>query len=410
MSKFIYFKQLVFSRPWKEVFSRMLELLFGYILYGISFLIPRKKRKWVFGTNVGYADNAKYLFLYTLNNTDIDSCWITDTSKSAFELQSQGLNAAYKYSAKGLYYCLTAGYYIFTYHSRDINFFTSGGAKKINLWHGVGIKKGSKFVSKSMPVWLSKILLPHLYEKFDLFLSTSPLMDKHFQEIFNLPYNIIYEGMYPRCSFLMQSQNSILQQIKATETDTTIHLVNLLQNYKQVYIYMPTWRINMQDTFLQIAGIDFQRINDLMQKQNALFLIKLHPAVKLEHQHEKYKNIIFIDKSQDIYPILPFTNFLITDYSSIYYDYLLMEGKQVLLFPFDIEDYRAKADELAFDYDTYTPGKRVFNFEELMIALQSAATNNGCQVEKRDWVLQQFWGDYKTKTHLKLLIEKILSL
>ena len=407
MSKIEYFKQLVFNRSGKEVLERIADLTFGYVIYAISFLMPRKQKRWVFGTNVGFIDNAKYLFLATRNNPTIDACWISESRKQAKAIREQGFNAAYKYSCKGLRYCLTAKYYVFTYHSKDINFFTSGRAKKINLWHGVGIKKGSKFVSKSMPQWMAKILLPHLFEKFDLFLSTSDLMNKHFANMFGLAPETVYEGLYPRCSFMMQPKDEILRQIAANETKDIQTLVDKLQTYQHVYIYMPTWRISLKDTFLQTAGLDFEKINAQMEKQNALFLVKLHPAVKLEQNHMQFKHVLFLDKSIDMYPILPFTQTLVTDYSSIYYDYLLMDNKQVILYPFDIEDYRKHADELAFDYDEYTPGKRVYTFDELLKAMDSTADNS---VAKRDWVMKQFWGDYKNKANVQILINKIQTL
>lgn len=408
MSRIQHFKQLVFARSWGEVLGRAFELTFGYILYAISFLTPRKQKRWVFGTNVGFADNAKYLYIATLAHRDIDACWIAGSRSEAEAIANRGMNSAYKYSLKGLRYCLTAKYYVFTYHSKDINFFTSGRAKKINLWHGVGIKKGSKTVSKSMPAWVAHILLPHLFERIDLFLSTSPLMNRHFQHMFELPDGIIYEGMYPRCAFLMQPSEQIELQVQHTENAQTIETIQTLKRYNHVYIYMPTWRINMKDTFLTAAGIDFEQVDRLMSEQNSLFVVKLHPAVKMAHKQGTYKHILFLDKSQDIYPILPFTQTLITDYSSIYYDYLLMEGKRVILFPFDIEDYRAHADELAFDYDEYTPGKRVYTFDELTEELSKQAVNGN--VDKREWVLQQFWGDYKAKADVNQLIEKIQSL
>ena len=408
MSKLQYFKQLVFSRSWKEIFSRALELVFGYLLYGISFLVPRKDNRWVFGTNVGFVDNAKYLFLAASDEQDVDACWISDSRSLARELRNRKIKAYYKYSPMGLHYCLTAKYYIFTYHSKDINFFTSGGAKKINLWHGVGIKKGSKFVNKSMPQWVSKIILPHLYEHFDLFLSTSELMNKHFQNMFELKDEVIYEGMYPRCAFLMQTKEAIEKQIAKTETELTNELVKKLQTYKKVYIYMPTWRISLNDTFIETAEIDFERLNNMMIQQQALFMIKLHPAVKTESKHTQYSNILFVGKTQDIYPILPFTDMLITDYSSIYYDYLLMNGKHILLYPFDIDNYRSLADELAFDYNQYTPGKRVYTFDQLLNSISD--TEHLPVVEERDWVLRQFWGDYRSKADVKQLINNIRTI
>ena len=407
MAKLRYFKQLVFNRSWSELLSRIVELTFGYLLYAISFLMPRNYKRWVFGTNVGFADNAKYLFIAATYESDIDACWIADSRQLAKTIRELGFHAAYKYSWKGLIYCMTAKYYVFTYHSKDINFFTSGGAKKINLWHGVGIKKGSKIVSKSMPLWLAHILLPHLFEKFDLFLSTSSLMNKHFQNMFDLSDECICEGMYPRCSFIMKPANDIIQQIANTENQNILMLIQKIRKYKHVYIYMPTWRINLKDTFLQTAEIDFDKIELVMERQDALFLVKLHPAVKLAQAHQELHHVLFLDKGIDIYPILPFTNTLITDYSSIYYDYLLMENKQVILFPFDINEYRKHADELAFDYDEYTPGKRVYSFNELLATIDD---NSEHTVPQRDWVLNMFWGDYHSKADTQLLINKIQSI
>lgn len=407
MSKLKNFKQLVFNRSWSELFSRAFELTFGYILYAISFLIPRNHKRWVFGTNVGFADNAKYLYIATEKYNDIDSCWISETKQEAKELQKRGIKVHYKYSLIGLYYCLTAKFYIFTYHSRDINFFTSGGAKKINLWHGVGIKKGSKSISKSMPSWLSRILLPHMYEHFDLFLSTSPLMTEHFKEMFSMPQDVIYEGMYPRCSFLMMPEDKINQIITATEPLETINLIYKIKTFNKAYVYMPTWRINLKDDFISAAGIDFEQIDRIMKKQNSIFLFKLHPAVKIVHQQHTYTNILFIDKAMDMYSILPYTDMLITDYSSIYYDYLLMPNKQILLYPFDIIDYKKHSDELAFDYEKYTPGKRVYRFDELCSIISDTAAD--CNISQRQWVLQQFWGDYKNNG-VTQLIHKIQSL
>ena len=44
--------------------GRLLELVLGYPLLLLSYCMPRQKNKWLFGTNVGFIDNAKYLFIY----------------------------------------------------------------------------------------------------------------------------------------------------------------------------------------------------------------------------------------------------------------------------------------------------------------------------------------------------------
>ena len=76
------FRFIVSTRKPKELTSRLLELLFGYPLYMISFCVVRNKKKWVFGTNVGFVDNAKYLFIDTFERKEIKCYWIAPDSKT----------------------------------------------------------------------------------------------------------------------------------------------------------------------------------------------------------------------------------------------------------------------------------------------------------------------------------------
>ena len=61
---------LTYAKP-AELFKRLLETILGYIIYPIAYLFPRSQEKWVFGTNVGFTDNAKYLYLYTLEKEEV---------------------------------------------------------------------------------------------------------------------------------------------------------------------------------------------------------------------------------------------------------------------------------------------------------------------------------------------------
>jgi CDP-glycerol glycerophosphotransferase (TagB/SpsB family) len=67
-----------------------------------------------------------------------------------------------------------------------------------------------------------------------------------------------------------------------------------------------------------------------------------------------------------------------------------MKDKEILLFPFDYSEYIRERD-LAFDFDKYTPGKRVFNFYELLFYIQN---DTSLDFQEREWIIQQFW-NYK---------------
>ena len=66
----------------------------------------------------------------------------------------------------------------------------------------------------------------------------------------------------------------------------------------------------------------------------------------------------------DVYTFLSEVDILITDYSSIYFDYLLWE-RPIIFFPYDLEYYRDEDRGLIFEYDEYTPGPKIFNAKEL---------------------------------------------
>lgn len=407
---------LSFARTYagpKELIGRFGELLLGYMIYPFAYLFPRNSNKWLFGTNVGFTDNAKYLYLYTLEQQEVHAIWITNKPNVLHEMRELHLEVYAKWSLKGLWHCLTAGRYIFTSHSNDINFFTVGRAKKVNLWHGIGIKgvasgKKGKKRDEALHSLAYKIAAPHNYEHFDLFLSTGPLMNSHFCRMYNLPNEIIFEGSYPRCNFIQKPIDAVDNHIARFESKKTRSLVEVLKRYQKVILYMPTWRANFKDDFIAQAGIDFVALNKVMKQLGAIFLVKLHPAVRHFKIHDNLDAVLFVQPCIDVYSILPFTHILVTDYSSIYYDYLLMPEKNVLLFPFDYQSYIESSKSLAFDYDEYTPGVRVYSFAQLLEILSSGRDLSFPNKEK---IVKLFWGeDFAKKANNIFLFDRIKQL
>ncbi len=149
-------------------------------------------------------------------------------------------------------------------------------------------------------------------------------------------------------------------------------------------------------------------MNQILKEKNELFILKLHPAVKYcKEEYQTLDSVMFLDKHLDIYPFLPFTDVLITDYSSVYYDYLLLNDKGFILYPFDYETYIVNSNRLAFDFNTYTPGVKAYNFKELLHCMQQETIN--LSIDNKEWIIKQFWGN---NIHMKndSLFNKIKSL
>lgn len=380
-------------RNFSEIVARVADVAIGWIIRPISFVTNRNKSKWLIGNKTGWNDNSKYLHIYlSENEKNIHTIWIGKNKKERDYVRSKGLEAYRKWSIKGLYHSLTSGVFIFSSNISDINYWASGKSVKVNLWHGVGLKKlGMKESDIYNPNSLSaKIFTPYLYDNPSYFIGPSEMMAKHFADCYLLNKNQMLKLGYPRCEFILSDSNSINRIINKYEDKKTTELISYLDKYDKVYIYMPTFR-DTQTDFIDASGIDFDKINDLMVKKNQILILKLHPATRISYDNlSKFSNILIIDKHIDIYPILPHTDVLITDYSSIYYDYILMKDKNVILFPFDYDDYIRNSRDLAFDYMTYACGKKAWNFKELLSTLSEEPN---LEFSEREWIIEQFWGD-----------------
>lgn len=379
------------------------------LLYGISFLTIRLKYKWVFGSNLGYSNNAKYLFIYMSENCPEKSIWIGSKEEVAF-IRKRGYKANYRWSIKGIYHCLTAKTYVFNSYVGDINVYASGRSKRINLWHGVGIKNIERSVNSGA---LYEIFhTKHIIKKFHslahllkphFFLSTSALMTTHFCKCFDISKDVCYEGCYPRCEIFNLAENKLIEFIKKSEGNKSIEIINRIQRASQTYLYMPTWRDGNQD-FIEDSNFNFELLDNELSKGNKIFIIKFHPItfkhLNLENKHS-FKNLIFIDSDTDIYPILPFTDVLITDYSSIYYDYLLLNKKHILLYIFDYDEYIINSRDFAFNFDDYMVAQKVRKFEELINIISGKLPLVEYNSEK-EYIKNLFW-DTAPNKNMKML-------
>jgi CDP-glycerol glycerophosphotransferase (TagB/SpsB family) len=387
-------------------------LIIGYPTYFLSFLTPRNNKKILVGSHVGFTGNAKYIFLYA--NEHLKSnliIWIAFDKKERDLLRSYNYISYRRNSFKGFFHCLTSAVYLFTLNVRDINFWTSGGTKKINLWHGVGLKQigfnlkegpnykvyhGSLFVK-----CIARILLPYRFAKPDIVISTSEYTSRNiFASAFRVPVNRCYPFGYSRNDLFFKSPSELKNLIDKYEPDSTKNLKDLILKYDSSFIYMPTWR-DIENDFIDESKIDFYRINEIMKDKNAIFLLKLHPNTKLKLNLKIFSNLLTIDSNVDIYPILPFVSVMITDYSSAHYDFILMKDKKVILFPFDLDEYIKNNRGLQFDYKKYSPGSIVYDVNELYKYIM----NDYCDMSNRDWIIEKFWGDYNGNAS-----ERILSL
>lgn len=366
----------------------------AYILLLLSYLFPRSKKIWVYGSNMGFAGNAKYLYIHTSTNEKIKSVWI-GTKKESEDIGKLGLTSYYRYSFKGIFYSLIGGVYIYNSYVNDINLYTFGFAKRVNLWHGVGIKNCERKISAGPLAQIFKTqnpiiklkYLPH-FVKPHYFLSTSEQMKQLCRECFDLKYEQFIDNMYPRCDIFFMPEQDRSKFITQYENIQTINLINDISHHSYSYLYMPTWR---DSGFNFLHDFDFDDLNKTLKSRNELLIVKLHPVSNIKI-NENYSNILIINKYVDLNSIMSYTDCLITDYSSVYYDYITMPNKRLILYIPDYERYISYDRDLAFDYMESTEGEFAYDFASLH-SLISHRYSGQITYERIDNIRQRFWGN-----------------
>lgn len=395
----------------------------AYLLDKLLVIFPRNKNKWVYGASGGFRDNPKYFFYKAVNeHPEINSIWIGHIKKDVLYLQSRGFKAYYWLSIRGLYHTITAGVAICDHSLKNINNFLLGGVYYVNLWHGSSVKRvrwqnpdlyvkkfnlSSKDEMRSSFTFRMK-LYQVLFKGPDFCLVPSTIQAKDFfAPMMDIPLSHCVVGVFPRSQLLIEGKKAASDFICKYEPKETKEFVEKLKKYNKSYIYMPTWRDGKSD-FMSLSGIDWNLLNACLKKRNELLVLKFHPYTKLNIESvSNLSNLMIYPRKSDVYTVLPFIDCLITDYSSIYTDFLIM-NKEIILFVFDYDDYVKNSNDLG-NYDKYFLGKRANNFTQLLDIINS---NEDCHVPKEQYsfLMNFFWDNNTHKIDIVEEVKKRISI
>lgn len=341
---------LYFGRLYKSIFNKRVNSLY------------------VCGAWFGdkFADNSKFFYLYALK-TGKNAIWITKKREIYDQLKKDQLPVALMGTEESKEACSKAKYIVVSTGKFDVETQYIGGATIINLWHGVPLKKiayddhitggDSSFRKK---IWN---MLNDFPTRKTYYFSTSEAISRIYVGCFRTNRKHIIQCAQIRNDVFFDGS---LEKKKYSES-----------GYNKLIVYMPTHR-NEGKTKVDIYTLfDLKAINEYCKKKNALFLIKKHYYNRNDGKSVNgYSNIIDLtEQNCDTQEILYNADVLITDYSSCYIDYLLLD-RPVIFYSYDYKEYLKNDREMYFKYDDVTPGPKVSDFKELMIAIDEALSNN----------------------------------
>lgn len=362
-----------------------------FFVYWFSQLVPKKKKLWVFGAWNGkkYGDNSKYLFEYiNLNGTEIRPIWLTQNKQAYDLISSKDFEVYYTYSFKGFLFSMMAEKTFVSVGIKDVNRYVVNRKDVIMMWHGSTPIKKIVFddtITRNKQSLIEKLIFtffPFLGSTHlkGLVISGSVESSRIFQSAFDAnEEQVILTGFPRNDSFFNISQ--------------TAPLLTELNNSKLTnVIYMPTHRKEGRGELSDLFNYNFDELNQSLESLNSKLFIKLHYFHLKTHTFKNLSHLYFItddDIEQDIYTVLNKFDIMITDYSSVHFDYLLTK-KPIIFAPFDKEKYIKNDREFYFNYDEVTPGPQANNWKEILVYIEKFIQNPKLYEEERLNVMNRF--------------------
>lgn len=387
-----------------------IKIIVSGIIVNLTALLPRKRRMMVFGAWFGqkYDDNSRALFEYVLKERkDIHAYWITANADVFNKMKSMGLPVYLNTSRKGKWLALRTRYYVSVVmlEGKDSGSNLSrymGGVKVINLWHGIPLKK-VVYDDEKHPFWKKNLKrrLIYYFEKIPFrntyHFATSETMVEIYKSCFRSDDTHVLNLGQARNDYFYQSHTNPYKSRFAG---------------KRIILYMPTHRREGKMLMNMSQLLDLDKIDDVCKKNNAVFLIKKHyyHSNEIPLENGVYDSIVEITSEKPSSQILlDAADVLITDYSSCWIDYLLLD-RPILFYCYDIEDYLEFDRDMYFDYKTIVPGKICKEKNMLVEKIDSILKKEDNYAANRASVRDLFYSKDNQQPVSKKQIEAILRL
>ena len=333
-------------------------------LYKFFKLLPLKER-YVFESGVGvqYSDAPKSIYEELIKvKPDAECIWFYN--KTSF-IHPMTTKVVKRLSPDYYYYLATSKYWI---NNQNFPHYITKRKKTVYLqtWHGTPIKKmlfDLKKVYGREEGYIQRV--ENAKNQWSYLISQNSYATKHFRTAFRYDGPILEEG-YPRNDILVNNPEKelIINKIRHAYS---------IPSSKKIILYAPTFRDNakVENKFESDIKIDFKEFNKRFGDEYVL-LMRMHVTVSSDIEiPEEYKHsIINVSSYPDIQELYLITDILITDYSSVLFDFAVLE-RPMLFYAYDLEEYKNDIRGAYLDYEKEVPGKIVRNQTELFSAINN---------------------------------------
>ena len=335
---------------------------FFILLYRKVFIKTKMKENLVFFESFlgkSYSDNPKYIYEYLINNNMGYKCvWSVREKK---DIPGNPIQVK-RFSLRYYYYLARAKYWVSNIRlPKSLD--KREGNVYLQTWHGTPLKTlvfDQKDIYSADPKYKENFYIQS--RRWDYLNSPNQYSSDIFRSAFKFDKEMLEFG-YPRNDILYQKDTK--ESIRGLKEKMGIPLD------KKTILYAPTWR---DDEFYSRGNYKFTLKLELDKMQANLgdeyiILLRTHYHIANRLDVSEYEGFVYdFSRYDDIAELYLASDILITDYSSVFFDYANLK-RPILFYTYDLEKYRDNLRGFYFDMEKEVPGPLLMTTDEVVDAV-----------------------------------------
>lgn len=340
-------------------------------LYRMTYrFIPTNKKTVLFIAfhGRGYTDNPRSLYEYMIKQDrfkDYRFIWAIKNHKQK-KIDIAGAKVIEYFSIPYFYYLARSHYWVVNC-KLPMYVLKKKNQVYLQTWHGTPLKKlaydievpeGTTFYRSGMTEDMMHETYRQDVEKYNYMISPSAFTTEVFQSAFRINKERLIETGYPRNDLL---SNYSLEDVLQIKKQLGIPLD------KKVLLYAPTWRDNSYVTkgYTFKLEVHFDKWQKALQ-DDYVVIFKPHYLIVNDFDIDQFKGFVyFVPPEEDIRNLYIISDALITDYSSVFFDYAIL-NRPIYFYMYDLASYRDKLRGFYLDIYQDLPGK-IIEDENLLL-------------------------------------------
>ena len=309
-----------------------------------------------------YSDSPKYIYQYMLENKDnYKFVWVMNQSGKLPGNPTTTKRFSLKY-----YYHLARAKYIVSNVRMPNSYIKKEGQTYLQTWHGTPLKRlAGDMADVHMPSTNTaryKINFNRETDKWDYLVAPNQYSADIFRRAFWFNNTMLNTG-YPR--------NDILINFNDPETINNLKNHLALPADKKIILYAPTWRDDEYYTagkYKFDLNLDLHRLKEEFGDEY-IILLRMHYVVSSNIDLTGLEGFAYdVSSYSDISELFLISDMLITDYSSVFFDYANLK-RPILFYTYDIEKYEEQLRGFYIDMATELPGPLLMTTDDIINAI-----------------------------------------